>query len=84
MKKQKKRPSPAELRKKCEEKEAAILSAVRKCGLATRRYFVRRIKEAGKMAAEQAESEFERLLIAGHIVRRGANGAGDVEYFEGR
>jgi hypothetical protein len=82
MKKQKKQPSPAALQKQREEKRAAILRAVRKCGKAVRRSFVRRIKEAGKMTAEQAEIEFERLLNAGHIVRSGTNATGDVDFYE--
>ena len=65
-----------------EEKRAAILRAVAKCGLATRHHFLTAIKRAGGFTDEQAASEFGKMLNAGQIRFVRFNDGGDVGIYE--
>ena len=73
--------TPANPDKKADDKQAAILRAVSGVGLATKHYFVTRIKRAGDFETAEAEKEFDRLCKIGTIRQAGQSDSG-VQYFE--
>lgn len=76
-----KKRTPANPAKKSDDKQADILRAVCGVGLATRHYFVTRIRRAGDFETAEAESEFDRLCKVGMIKDSGQSDSG-VQYFE--
>lgn len=74
--------TPQTVTQKADEKQADILRAVLGVGLATKHYFITRIKRAGGFDTVEAEKEFERLYRAGVIREAGKSDSG-VQYFEG-
>ena len=77
----KKRSASDNAIKKSDDKQADILRAVSGVGLATKHYFVTRIKRAGDFETVEAENEFERLCKIGTIKQAGQSDSG-VQYFE--
>lgn len=73
---------PKTATQKADEKQADILRAVRGIGLATKQYFITRIKRAGILDTAEAEKEFKRLCEIGEIRKAGQSVSG-VQYFEG-
>lgn len=73
---------PQTATQKADEKQADILRAVRGVGLATKQYFITRIKQAGGFDTVDAEKEFERLCKSG-VIREAGRSDSWVQYFEG-